>query len=85
MELFKEWSWSDCRIENTQHHPCKNDFIEFGKKIGIAGNRVNKLLAPFLKKQIGIEVLVKKSFLDEETKVLYMSHYNERLGMLNLS
>ncbi len=83
-ELFKEWYWSDCRIKNTQHHPCKDDFIKFGKKIGIAENRVNKLLAPFLKKQIGIEVLVKESFLDQDTKVQYISHYNERLEMLNL-
>ncbi len=83
-DLFKEWSWSDCRIKNPQHHPCKEDFIEFGKKIGINENRVVKLLDPFLKKQTEVENLVKRSFLDEDTKELYMSHYNERLKMLNL-
>jgi len=83
-ELFKEWQWSNCRIINTLHHPCKEDFIVFGKKIGIKETRVNKLLAPFLKKQTNVESLVKKSFLDEETKIQYMSHYNERLEMLNL-
>jgi serine/threonine-protein kinase HipA len=82
-ELFKEWHWSDCRIKNSQHHPCEEDFIEFGKIIGINENRVNKLLEPFLEKQINVENLVKRSFLDEATKVQYMTHYNERLAMLN--
>ena len=83
-ELFKEWNWSDCRISNPQHHPCMNDFIEFGEKTGIKEARINKLLEPFLKKQTEVANLVKKSFLDEETKVQYTSHYNERLNMLNL-
>jgi serine/threonine-protein kinase HipA len=82
-ELFKEWYWSECRIINSQHHPCKEDFIEFGKKTGLSENRVVKLLDPFLKKQIEVENLIKKSFLDETTKVQYQFHYNERLGMLN--
>jgi serine/threonine-protein kinase HipA len=47
-ELFKEWHWSDCRINNTDHHPCKEDFIDFGRSIGINENRINKILEPFL-------------------------------------
>jgi serine/threonine-protein kinase HipA len=82
-ELFKEWHWSDCRMNNTLHHPCKEDFLEFGKIIGISERRVNKLLEPFLVKQKTVEVLVKKSFLDEDTKTQYLNHYNERLAMLN--
>ena len=81
-DLFKEWHWSNCRIKNPQHHPCLEDFIEFGKTIGINESRVNKLLEPFLKKQDKVENLVNKSFLDDETKKQYMSHYNERLLML---
>ena len=82
-ELFNEWHWSDCRIRNDQHHPCLEDFVEFGKIIGINESRVYKLLEPFLKKQVGVKNLVKKSFLDDETKKQYMNHYNERLIMLN--
>ena len=82
-ELFKEWNWSDCRIKNDVHHPCKNDFIEFGKVIEIAEKRINKLLEPFLLKQKGIEDLVKKSFLDKETQTQYLKFYSERLAMLN--
>jgi serine/threonine-protein kinase HipA len=82
-ELFKEWHWSECRTKNTLHHPCKEDFLEFGKLIGISESRVNKLLEPFLLKQRSVEYLVKKSFLDEDTKTQYLNHYYERLGMLN--
>jgi serine/threonine-protein kinase HipA len=82
-ELFKEWHWSDCRIKNTRHHPCREDFIDFGKIIGINENRVNKLLEPFLIKQKNVECLVKNSFLDNDTRSQYLNHYNERLTMLN--
>ena len=57
--------------------------VEFGKTIGINESRINKLLEPFLKKQDEVENLVNKSFLDDETKKQYISHYNERLMMLN--
>ena len=83
-ELFKDGYWSDCRIKNSLHHPCKEDFIQFGEKIGIAEKRVGKLLSPFLKEQAGVGNLVKKSFLDQETREQYLNHYQERLGMLNL-
>ena len=82
-ELFKEWHWSEYRIKNIQHHPCKEDFLEFGKIIGISESRVNKLLEPFLFKQASVQDLVKKSFLDEDTKTQYLNHYDERLAMLN--
>ena len=82
-ELFEEWHWSDCRINNDRHHPCKDDFIDFGKNIGINENRVNKLLEPFLIRQINVEDLVRKSFLNDDTKSEYLDHYNERLNMLN--
>jgi len=83
-DLFKEWNWSNCRIQNPDHYPCKEDFIEFGKRIGINEKRVIKILAPFLKEQPEVEILIKRSFLDEETMMLYRNHYKERLGMLNL-
>jgi serine/threonine-protein kinase HipA len=83
-DLFKEWNWSNCRIQNSDHHPCKEDFIEFGKTIGINDSRVIKILAPFVKIQPEVENLINRSFLDTETKNLYKNHYKERLGMLNL-
>jgi len=83
-DLFKEWNGSSCRIQNPEHHPCKEDFIEFGKIIGINEKRVIKILAPFLAEQPDVEILIKRSFLDEETRMLYHNHYKNRLEILNM-
>ena len=83
-DLFKEWNWSNCRIQNPDHYPCKEDFIEFGKTIRIKESRVIKLLEPFLKELPEVEALINRSYLDNETKILYKKHYKERLGMINL-
>jgi len=83
-DLFNEWNWSDCRIHNTDHYPCKEDFIEFGKSINISESRVKKLLTPFLEEQTEVMSLINRSFLDQETKSLYKQHYQERLEIINL-
>jgi serine/threonine-protein kinase HipA len=80
--MFKDGYWSDSRILSSSHHPCKDDFIEFGKRIGLKDARIDKLLQPFLEKQSGVDGLLARSFLDEETQALYLAHYNERLEML---
>ncbi len=64
------------------NHPSKNDFIEFGKRIGISENRVEKLLDPFLQKQSFIEELVKRSFLKEENKRGYLLTYSTKRNYL---
>jgi serine/threonine-protein kinase HipA len=83
-DLFKEWNWSNCRIQNPDHYPCKEDFIQFGKTIEISERRVTKILAPFLKEQPQVASFIDRSFLDRETKILYRQHYQERLEMLNM-
>jgi serine/threonine-protein kinase HipA len=84
-DLFKEWNWSKCRLENPEHHPCKEDFIAFGKIIGIDEQRVERLLAPFLTDQTEVGVLIERSYLDEKTKKLYKALYTGRLTMLNMT
>ena len=83
-DLFKDWNWSNCRIQNPDHYPCKEDFIKFGKTIGISESRVIKTLAPFLKEQPEVEIFINLSFLDKESRILYRKHYKERLGIINL-
>ena len=83
-DLFKERNWSDCRIQNKDHYPCKEDFIEFGKAIQISERRVLKLLNPFLEEQPEVMSLVDRSFLDQDTRSLYKQHYQERLDIINL-
>lgn len=84
-DLFNEWNWSDCRIQNTDHYPCKEDFIEFGKVIKISDRRIMKILAPFLEEQPEVMSLIERSFLDKETKSIYRRHYQERLEKINLA
>ena len=83
-DLFTEWNRSDCRIRHPEHFPCKKDFIDFGKRIGITESRVKKILDPFLKVHPEVESLINRSFLNEETKILYKEQYEEHLKILNL-
>ncbi len=64
-------------------HPSKADFIEFGKRIGVAENRIEKLLTPFLGKQPFMETLVSRSFLRESSKRGYLLMYNTKRNYLN--
>lgn len=59
-------------------HPSKQDFIEFAKRIGVAENRIEKLMLPFLERQSLVEILVKKSFLKESEKRGYLMQYNNK-------
>ncbi|MCX6181417.1 MAG: HipA domain-containing protein [Bacteroidetes bacterium] len=63
--------------------PNKRDFTEFGKRIGISENRVEKLLQPFLTSQPLIETLIKHSFLNDASKKGYLMMYNAKRNILN--
>lgn len=65
-----------------QHHPGKADFIEFGKRIGVAATRINRLLQPFLERQALMETLVRHSFLDDASKRAYQLLYNMKRNFL---
>jgi serine/threonine-protein kinase HipA len=63
-------------------HAHKTDFIEFGKRIGISENRVEKLIAPFLEKQPKVNVLLSNSFLNEPCKRAYLLNYSTKRNYL---
>lgn len=63
-------------------HPAKDDFVEFGKRIGVLESRIEKLLSPFLKRQAEVENLVNRSFLDEKMKRGYLMDYQTRRNLL---
>ncbi|WP_290795876.1 type II toxin-antitoxin system HipA family toxin [Flavihumibacter sp. UBA7668] len=54
------------------YHRSLEDFIEFGHRIGIENNRLQKLIDPFLVEEEKVESLVKRSFLSEATKRGYL-------------
>ena len=63
-------------------HPCKSDFSEFAKRIGVSESRVDKLLNPFLGKHSLIEILVNHSFLSGANKRGYLLMYNTKRNYL---
>lgn len=63
-------------------HPTKSDFIEFALRIGVAERRVEKLLKPFLEKQLFVETLVSRSFLTKANKKGYLMMYNSKRNHL---
>jgi serine/threonine-protein kinase HipA len=69
----------------STRHAAKADFIEFGKRIGVTENRIEKLLIPFTEKNPLVEQFVQRSFLSESNKRGYLLMYNTRRNYLNKS
>ncbi len=63
--------------------PSKADFVEFGKRIGIPEERIEKLLTPFLTRQAEVGNLINRSFLSTSSKKTYLLSYNTKLNLLN--
>jgi len=63
-------------------HPSKKDFIEFAKRIGVVETRIEKILNPFLEKQLFVETLVQHSFLSEADKRSYLLMYSTKRNYL---
>jgi len=63
-------------------HPNKSDFEEFGKRIGISENRIEKLMGPYLEKQPLMETLIGRSFLTEANKRGYLMMYQTKRNYL---
>ena len=61
----------------------REDFLEFGRRIGIDEKRIERLIAPFLIKQDKVEQLVQRSFLNEATKRAYLLDYSTKRNSLN--
>ena len=59
------------------------DFLEFAKRLEIKDNRISKLIEPFLVKQLAVESLVKRSFLNDPTKRAYLLIYQTKRNQLN--
>jgi serine/threonine-protein kinase HipA len=63
-------------------HPNKLDFVEFGRRIGVSENRIEKLMAPYLEKQPLMETLISRSFLTEANKRGYLMLYQTKRNYL---
>lgn len=63
-------------------HPSNADFKEFAVRIGILESRIEKILSPFLEKQILVETLINHSFLSEPNKRAYLLMYHSKRNLL---
>lgn len=63
-------------------HPSNADFKEFAVRIGILESRIEKILSPFLEKQILVETLINHSFLSEPNKRAYLLMYHTKRNLL---
>ena len=78
--LFKDNFESEEMKKNG--HAGLKDFYEFSNRLGISTKRRDKLLEPFLARQATVEVLIQRSFLNEQTKRAYLLHYQTRRNQL---
>lgn len=60
-------------------HPCKDDFITFGKRIGVLPKKLDSIIDTFATEQPKVYDLIENSFLDDKTKRRYKQSYQERL------
>jgi serine/threonine-protein kinase HipA len=64
-------------------HAGLEDFQEFAKRLNISVKRRDKMLEPFLTRQEHVEILVQRSFLNDQTKRAYLLQYQTRRNQLN--
>ena len=81
--LFKD----DFETESFKHNAfyAFDDFLEFGKRIGISETRTHKLINGFLNSQDEVFRLISNSFLNTESKERYTSLYKDKLNAINYS
>ena len=60
-------------------HPCKDDFITFGTRIGVLPKKLTSIIELFATEQPKVYELIENSFLDEKVKRMYKQSYQERL------
>lgn len=61
-------------------HPCKEDFVRFGKRIGLSENRINKIISPFEQESPLIAEFIDTSFLEDKQRRMYLQGYQTRLS-----
>lgn len=76
--LIPQDMYSDTYVRTG--HPCKDDFITFGKRIGVLPKKMMAIIEMFSQEQTLVYELIERSFLDEQTKRMYKRSYQERLS-----
>lgn len=75
--LIPKAEYSD--VYSNTSHPCKDDFIMFGNRIGVLPKKMESIIEMFATEQPKVYELIDNSFLDEKVKRMYKQSYQERL------
>ena len=75
--LIPESEYSD--VYSRTLHPCKDDFITFGTRIGVLPKKLTSIIELFATEQPKVYELIENSFLEEKVKRMYKQSYQERL------
>lgn len=75
--LIPKTDYSD--VYTQTNHPCKDDFITFGTRIGVLQSKLTSIINLFSTEQPKVYELIENSFLDEKVKRMYRQSYIERL------
>jgi len=62
-----------------------DDFIEFGKKMGLLPARLKRMMAKFIVNEAAVESLVKRSFLNDAMQQKYLALYMDKKLRLSKS
>lgn len=66
-------------VYSTTNHPCKDDFITFGNRIGVLPKKLDEIINVFATEQAKVYELIENSFLEAKVKRMYKQSYQERL------
>lgn len=75
--LIPKADYSD--VYSQTNHPCKDDFITFGTRLGVLQSKLTSIINLFSTEQPKVYELIENSFLDEKVKRMYRQSYIERL------
>ena len=75
--LIPKNDYSD--VYSQTNHPCKDDFITFGARIGVLQSKLTSIINLFSTEQPKVYELIESSFLDDKVKRMYKHSYIERL------
>lgn len=80
LDLFK--NGYETEVYKVNGHYLYEDFYEFGIKIGIQESRVKKILSDFIVGYNKIEEIANRSFLNDESKSVYLTHIKQSMRKL---
>lgn len=72
-------------IYKEKGHPCMDDFVRFGKLLGVPDAQITKIITEFTSEKERVYDLIERSFLDERMKRMYKRSFDEKMSRFKRS